>query len=147
MTVRLVDTNILVRLAEPSEPEHPVCKQAVRRLEDAGETLCLCAQAAIEFWSVATRPKDVRGLGFSPSKAEMALCEAEASLVWLPEPADIAARWRALVNRHQVRGRQVHDTRLVAFMEAHGLTHILTLNTTDFARYTHIAVLHPADVK
>jgi predicted nucleic acid-binding protein len=142
----LLDTNILVRLAEPSEPDHPLCLQAVRRLEQAGDGLHLCAQTAIEFWVVATRPKNVRGLGFDPVRTETALLRAERSWRWLPEPPDIAARWRRIVNRHAVLGKEAHDARLVALMEAHGLTHILTLNTTDFLRYGAITVLHPRDV-
>lgn len=142
----LLDTNILVRLVEPSEPDHPLCLQAVRQLESAGETLHCCAQTAIEFWAVATRPKNVRGLGFTPARTETALLRAERSWLWLPEPPDIAVRWRRIVNRYAVLGKQVHDARLVALMEAHGLTHLLTLNTADFARYPSITPLHPRDV-
>ena len=34
-----------------------------------------------------------------------------------------------------VQGVEVHDTRLVALMVAHGFKHILTLNGNDFSRY------------
>jgi len=143
----LVDTNILVRLSEPSNPDHMVCLQAVRRLERAGDALCLCAQAAIEFWSVATRPQAVNGLGFHPAKAEEALRAAEGWTIWLPEPPDIGRRWRVLVNKHDVRGRQVHDARLAAFMNAHGIVNLLTLNAADFARFPGVTCLSPATVK
>lgn len=33
------------------------------------------------------------------------------------------------MNEKAVRGRQAHDARLVAFVEAHGLTDLLTLVT------------------
>jgi predicted nucleic acid-binding protein len=143
----LVDTNITLRVVESDAPEHPLCVKAVERLENAGEALCGCAQTAIEFWVVATRPRNVRGLGLSPAEAEAALRSTEDYLLWLPEPPDIAARWRQLVNQYAVLGKAAHDARLVAFMEAHGLTHLLTLNTADFARYTSITALHPNDVK
>lgn len=52
--------------------------------------------------------------------------------------------WRRLVESLGVRGRQVHDARLVALVQAHGITHILTLNGSDFARYPGIVVLDPA---
>ena len=32
-------------------------------------------------------------------------------------------------------------------MEAHGLTHILTLNTADFARYSNLTALHPNTIR
>jgi hypothetical protein len=40
--------------------------------------------------------------------------------------------------RHGVQGVQGHDARLVAWMQSHGLTHVLTLNAADFARYPGI---------
>ena len=54
--------------------------------------------------------------------------------------------WRVLVVRHQVSGVQVHDARLAAAMQVHGITHILTLNQPDFIRYASIFVVHPQNV-
>lgn len=42
---------------------------------------------------------------------------------------------RRIVVTFSVSGVQVHDARLVAAMKSNGLTHILTLNSTDFVRY------------
>ena len=36
---------------------------------------------------------------------------------------------------YNVSGVQVYDARLAAAMLAHNVTHILTFNTSDFARY------------
>lgn len=142
----LVDTNILVRISEVGHPDQMICEQALQRLLQRHDRAFLCAQAAIEYWAVATRPKTANGLGLAPREAEIGLCDAEQWLVWLPEPHDIGFRWRRLVNMYNVRGKPTHDARLVAFMEAHGLTNILTLNAADFARYAGITCLLPADV-
>jgi hypothetical protein len=40
----------------------------------------------------------------------------------------------------------VHDARLVASTLAHGVTHLLTFNATDFRRYPGIVVVPPEDV-
>ena len=142
----LVDSNILVRLSENGHPDQADCEQALERLLKRNDRAFLCAQAAIEYWAVATRPKALNGLGLGPVEAEKGLREAEHLLVWLDEPVDIGMRWRRLVNRYAVIGKQVHDARLVALMEAHGLTTMLTLNTADFRRYTHITSLLPSQV-
>jgi predicted nucleic acid-binding protein len=47
---------------------------------------------------------------------------------------------------HGVQGKQVHDARLAALMLAHGITHILTLNGADFARYPGIVPIDPASL-
>ena len=143
----LVDTNVLVRLSDSGHPAQAVCKLALQRMLQRLDRVFLCAQTAIEYWAVATRPKSVNGLGLSPIDAEAGLQRAEQWLIWLPEPPDIAARWRALVNKHSVLGKQAHDARLVALMEAHGLTHLLTLNASDFARFPGVTCVEPATVR
>ncbi len=45
-----------------------------------------------------------------------------------------------------IRGVNVHDARLVAAMLVHGLTHILTFNITDFARYLEITAVNPTTI-
>ena len=54
--------------------------------------------------------------------------------------------WKQLVVRHAVLGVQVHDARLVALMQAHNVTHILTLNPGDFHRYPGITAISPTDL-
>jgi predicted nucleic acid-binding protein len=56
--------------------------------------------------------------------------------------------WRRLVVQYGVSGVQVHDARLVAVMLTQGITHILTFNDTDFARYAPegISAVDPATV-
>jgi predicted nucleic acid-binding protein len=143
----LVDTNVVLRVSGPEIRGRGDHDHALQRLLDRGDTLYMCAQVAIEYWSVATRPVDVNGLGLPPANAEMRLRYFETLLVWLPEPDDIGPRWRRIVNQYAVQGKKAHDARLVAFMQAHGLTHLLTLNTADFARYREIATLHPKVVQ
>jgi predicted nucleic acid-binding protein len=49
--------------------------------------------------------------------------------------------------RHDVKGVQVHDARLVAAMRIHGIDRILTYNPSDFRRYEGIAAIQPSDVQ
>jgi predicted nucleic acid-binding protein len=141
-----VDTNILIRLQDAGDPRHQVCTEALHRLKSAGNELYICAQVIIEFWVVATRPREVNGLGLEPADVEASLRGYEQLFTCLPEPPDMAARWQSLAIQCGVRGRQAHDARLAALMLAHGVTHLLTLNAADFARYAGITCLEPQDV-
>jgi predicted nucleic acid-binding protein len=61
----LVDTNILLRSAQPN---HPLCCQAthaVSKLLREENSVFFCPQNIAEFWNVAPRPADGNGLGFS----------------------------------------------------------------------------------
>jgi hypothetical protein len=66
----------------------------------------------------------------------------------LPDAPSLYPEWRRLVVAYGVSGVQVHDARLVAAMNASRLTHILTFNTVDFARYAPegIIAIDPAGV-
>ncbi len=63
----------------------------------------------------------------------------------IPEPASVLEEWYHLVTTYSVSGVQAHDARLAALMKVHGITHILTFNTTDFSRYG-ITAVNPAAV-
>ena len=66
----LVDTNLLLRIADRPDPQRPVAGTALRTMRSRGDRLLLVPQVAAEFWAVATRPVKVRGLAFSPTLAD-----------------------------------------------------------------------------
>ena len=61
----LVDTNILLRLRDPTDPDHDKCRRALEREMAQRHSLSLCAQVLIEYWSAATRPAAQNGFGLS----------------------------------------------------------------------------------
>lgn len=129
----LVDTSILVRLANRTDPAYSVADRAVVELHRRGELLHLAPQNLIEFRGVATRPVAANGLGWMPAVAEAKAAEFEALFPILVETPDIFPAWKKLVEAGAVIGKQVHDARLVATCHVHGLTHLLTFNTNHFA--------------
>ncbi len=102
----------------------------------------------MEFWNVSTRPIQQNGMGLIPSEAIRPLRRAEQLFPLLPDIPAVYAVWRELIEKYEVSGVQVHDARLVATMIVHGVTHILTFNTSDFHRYAPegIVVVDPAKV-
>jgi len=146
--IYLVDTNILLRFADRNHPLHPVVRAAVRKLRRSGHQLQVTPQNCVEFWNVATRPAAKNGFGLTPSAADRLLHHIERLFLLLADIPTIYPEWRRLVGAFGVSGVQVHDARLVAAMRVNGVTHILTLNTTDFTRYASegIVAVDPATV-
>ena len=143
----LIDTNILLRSAQPS---HPLCFQATRAvvtLLKQSETVFFCPQNIAEFWNVATRPVNANGLGFSHAEVLSEVANIEDLLTLLPDSPTIYAEWKRLVNEHKVQGIKVFDARLVAVANAFGVGSILTFNAADFRRYGTITVLDPAALR
>ncbi|NJN10555.1 MAG: PIN domain-containing protein [Richelia sp. RM2_1_2] len=142
----LVDTNILLRLVHRVDPMHPYVHNACTVLQTQGEILCIMPQNLIEFWVVATRPTTVNGLGLTLTEALEELSILKYVFQLKPDTSTIFVEWEKLVEKYQVMGKQVHDTRLVAAMIAHKLTHLLTLNTKDFKRFSEITVINPCSI-
>ena len=141
----LIDTNLLLRSVEPG---HPMFPEAVRAVETllAHDEVFIVAQNLIEFWAVATRPRERNGLGMTAAQAEAELRRIEDAIPLLPDRPEIYQEWRRLVTTHGVVGVGVHDARLAAAMLAHGVSHLLTFNGDDFRRYPGITVIHPQSV-
>lgn len=139
----LLDTNILGRIAEPTHPHHRPALDATTALGQRGDTLCVVPQVLYEFWVTATRPAAANGLGLSAAAAAGEIARLKGLFTFLPDNAAIYSEWERLVTRHQVTGKNAHDARLVAAMAVHGLTHVLTFNTADFARFPGVTALDP----
>jgi len=142
----LVDTNIILRMAQPG---HPMCADALNALnvlQHREEQFYLTSQNLIEFWRTCTRPIDSNGLGLTVIQTDAELLRLENLFSILPDTAEIYTEWRRLVVAYSVMGVNVHDARLVAVMLVNGLTHILTFNTRDFTRYSEITAIHPTAI-
>ncbi len=143
----LVDTNVLLRFFELDDPLNDEIAETIDVLTGSTDDVFICAQIVIEYWAVATRPAGSKnGLGLSTEEANTNITEIRTLMSCLPEPADMADRWQAVVNKHSVQGKQSHDARIAALMLAHGVTHLLTLNPDDFVRYDGVAPVTPHEV-
>ena len=143
----LTDTGVLLRMAERADPHHAAVRHAVRVLRGRGDSLVAAPQNVAEVWNVCTRPATARGgFGLSVEETDRRVRLIERLVRIPPDAADAYGHWRRLVVTHAVRGVQVHDARLVAWMLTHGVAHILTLNGADFARYPDVTILDPANL-
>jgi predicted nucleic acid-binding protein len=146
----LLDTSILVRLANKADAMYAVADAAVAKLFLNNETLHITPQNMIEFRNVATRPKVVNGLGLSPTETEAKAAIFEASFSLLAETPGIFPAWKGLVGALGVIGKQVYDARLVAVCQVHNVSHLLTFNTNHFvalaAHAPGLVIVDPAKV-
>ena len=142
----LLDTNILLRLSQKTHSMYPIVRTALRKLHTNKEQLCIIPQNIIEFWAVATRPLVSNGLELTIDEAAHETKKLKRIFNLLPDSPNIFNEWENLVIQHQVMGKPTHDARLVAAMNVHKVTHLLTFNTSDFKRFTNITAVDPSDV-
>ncbi|MGK7932053.1 MAG: type II toxin-antitoxin system VapC family toxin [Microcystaceae cyanobacterium] len=144
----LVDTNILLRSSQPLHSMFSIATDGMDILLSQGEELYITPQNLIEFWNVATRPKERNGLGYSLTETQIEIARIKNMLPILLDSPLILAEWERLVTTYRVKGVNVHDARLVAVMLVNRISHILTFNDDDFRRYTsEITVVNPNNIQ
>jgi predicted nucleic acid-binding protein len=139
-----LDTGVLLRLFNRADPNCAFIRANLRQLRKDGHKLAASPQNIAEFWNVCTRPIEARGgFGLSVQETERRLRVIERLCSVLSESTNTYSVWRGLVVTHAVKGVKVHDARLVAWMTSQAITHIVTLNPSDFSRYSGIVSISP----
>jgi predicted nucleic acid-binding protein len=127
---------------------HSEAIRAIRVSIKKNERITIVPQNLYEFWVVATRPVSANGLGFRPRRTRHLLDKARRYFeVGLDLPGTLD-EWLRLVDTYSILGVRAHDTRLVAAMKLHGISHLLTFNTVDFKAYhlKEITVISPSEL-
>lgn len=139
--VILLDANIFVRLAHKADAQRDMTLDALSALHAGGHRTAIVPQVLYEYWVVATRPLTHNGLGMLPADVAVDLAEFRLDHLFLGDEPEIWEIWQGLVTAYGVLGKRAHDARLVAAMIRHGITHLLTFNEQDFARFNEMAVI------
>lgn len=105
----------------------------------------LAPQVLVELWGVLTRPADKNGMGWTPREAAPQIDYLLANFPLLDEPQQLFRTWLRFARERNVSGVRVHDLRLAALMQLHGMTDLLTYNEKDFAGWPDLTVHHPAE--
>jgi predicted nucleic acid-binding protein len=143
----LLDTNLLIRMTRPLDPQCGIARAAIRTYRARGERLVVVPQNLFEFWAVATRPPGSppaggNGLGMTTSQAAQWVRFFKRHFSFLPDHDQLTSFWLDLVEAHGVTGFRAHDVRLVAAMQSYGIARLLTFNTAHF-RGLPVTILNP----
>jgi len=80
------------------------------------------------------------------SDADAAISRWIAAFRLLRDERGVFGYWRELVMNNDVKGKNAHDARLVAAIQRHGITDLLSFNKSDFGRFAAINAFTPAEV-
>jgi len=128
---------------KPDHDDYPVILSAIEGILRGDGRLCYTSQNVAEFWNACTRPVERNSHGISPKETDRRARFFEERLRLLPDSLATHQAWRRLLVTYDISGVQVHDARLVAAMQVHGVNRILTFNDKDFARYIEIEAVNP----
>jgi predicted nucleic acid-binding protein len=146
----LLDTNLLGRMTDSTDPQCAASRRAVHLLLARHERLIIFPQNVYEFWAVATRnpgpaPTGQNGLGMTCEQASQWLHFFQRRFTLLHDRAELLECWHDLVKTLGIKGLKSYDARLAAAMQTYGISRLLTFNTSDFKGYP-ITLIDPASL-
>lgn len=144
----LLDTNLLGRMTDSTDPQCAATRTIIHRLLAGHERLIIVPQNLYEFWAVATRkpgppPNGQNGLGMTCEQASLWLRYFQRRFTLLPDRAELLDCWHDLVKARGIKGLKAYDARLVAAMQTYGISRLLTFNAGDFKDFS-ISIIDPA---
>lgn len=124
-------------------PFHEPAATAVRQLAELPAAWAIPWPCLHEFYSIVTHPR----IYDPPSGTSKALTQIDAwlgspSLVLLREGATYWSTLRDLLHTAKVQGPMVHDARIAALCQVHGVRTLWSADR-DFGRYPRLAVENP----
>ena len=106
----LVDTNILLRLAQLGDPHHQPARDAIDLLTARdGESIAIAPQNLYEMYVVCSRPTSANGLGMTSQQSRSEITKARSLFRLLPETAQVYTMWERLVGQYAIHGKRGHD--------------------------------------
>lgn len=139
-----VDTNILVHAHRAEGEWHTSAHATLRELAEGVAPWTIPWPCVAEFFGIVTHQK----IFDPPTPRELALQQVD---LWLESPSvrllvpTASIAWTALrktLVAAAVTGPRVHDAKVAALCEAHGVNEIWTADR-DFGRFTNISARNP----
>ena len=138
-----VDSNFLVYAHREDSPFHDAACACIVELAEGNAPWAIPWPCIHEFLAIVTHPRTY----VPPTPLEKAIDQVAAwlespSLVLLAESEDYWERLRSLLLTGRVSGPQVHDARVAALCQEHGVSELWTADR-DFSRFPGISVRNP----
>jgi predicted nucleic acid-binding protein len=137
-----VDTNVLIYANNGLSPFSSIARAKLNEALDNYERLWISRQVIREFAVVVSREMLFAG-SLDYNQLDDIVQQFERNF-WLAEDDQMVTKTLfSLIAETQSAGKQVHDANIVATMLVHGIEALLTHNTSDFKRFSHLIEVIP----
>ena len=138
-----VDTNILVYAHREDSPWHDNAYSTVVELSEGRALWAIPWPCIHEFLAIVTHPR----IFSPPTPLASAVDQVEAwieapSLILLAESEGYWPQFRKMIEAGRVTGGQIHDARVAALCNLHGVRELWTADR-DFTRFPGLSVRNP----
>ena len=139
-----LDTNVLVFANAAEAPLHNTALRAIEDRYNSGVDLWVSRQVLREYLATFSRPQ--KFLNPRPIATVVERIRYFQGRFRVAEDNhQITERLLILMEQISIGGKQVHDANIVATMLVHTIPTLLTNNTDDFKRFSHLITVLPLD--
>jgi predicted nucleic acid-binding protein len=132
-----IDTNILVYATDPRSPYRVGAVHALGKARQRGYALVISTQVLREYLAVTTRTNvGSSDVPFTEIFENVRLFRRAFEIV--EDRSIVLDHLLELLESIPTAGKQIYDANIVATMQAHGIRSLLTHNTVDFNRFSHL---------
>jgi uncharacterized protein len=143
VSVIAIDTNILVYSHRADAPAHDVALALVQAAAEGDQAWAIPWPCIHEFLAKVTHPRIFRQpTPIAAALAQVAEWRRSPSNRMLAEPEDYFETLARTLGAAQVVGAKVHDARIAALCEAHGVDELWSADR-DFQRFGRLRVRNP----
>lgn len=136
--ILFLDTNILLSATDESRGTHKAALSVFRSALEKRIHCGVSGQVLREYLVVATRPKKDNGFGMGVREALSNVEKIRRRTVFLEETEAVSERFLRIISSFAIKGKKIHDANIVATIEAHSVTYLLTENPDDFKQYSSV---------
>lgn len=138
-----VDTNILVYAHREDSPWHEAACSRLSALAEGAARWAIPWPCLHEFLGIVTHPKVYRPPTSLPVATDQVTAWLESpTVVLLSEPEQCWPTLRDLLSEARVAGALVHDAKIAALCQVHGVRELWTADR-DFGRFPTLRAINP----
>ncbi len=137
-----IDTNIIIYAADGTSLYNQLAKQALLAARQQASELVISSQILREYLSTTTKSYLITGV---PSLSNILFnynaFQNDFTVVF--DSLRVVMNLSSLLQTIPMGGKQIYDANIVATIQAYSITHLLTHNVKDFARFAGLITVVP----
>jgi predicted nucleic acid-binding protein len=137
-----IDTNVLIYATDTLSPLRQQARDTLHDAQRAGTELVVSSQVLREYLAAATR-QSVTSNRPALADAMTNVRSFRTSFRVVYSSSRVLDHLVNLLQTISAAGRQIHDTNIVATMQAYSIAQLLTHNVSDFTRFANLITVVP----
>lgn len=129
-----IDTNIIVYADSKDDNFSAIARETLKSYADKGYQLYISRQVIREYLVITSR-KMILSKNYDSKRLVARIKQFDEYFIVADDDKLVTDKLLELIDKYQIKGKQIHDTSIVATVIVNNIDHLLTNNINDFKKY------------